>query len=103
MSSVNGIGNPQQPISSITPSAASQPIETPVSSQDVKGETPSSSSVQHSDQTTLSSSAAVVAQALKGSDVRLAKISSLQQAIGSGNYSVSSSAVAEKMIQSLLE
>jgi len=59
-------------------------------------------SIANVDQTSLSSSAALVAQALEGPDTRSAKIASLQQAIAAGTYSVSSSDVADKIIQSLL-
>ncbi len=44
-----------------------------------------------------------MSQALEISDVRSAKVAALQQAIASGSYKVSSSDVAEKMIDSLLE
>ena len=54
------------------------------------------------DQTSLSSTASVLATALSGSDVRLDKVAALQQAISSGTYNVSASDVADKMIQSLL-
>ena len=54
--------------------------------------------VEHADQTNFSSAA----QALDGSDIRSAKVSALQQAIAAGSYSVSSSDVADKIIQSLL-
>ena len=44
-----------------------------------------------------------MAQALEGSDTRSAKVASLQQAIAAGTYNVSSSDVADKIIQSLLD
>jgi negative regulator of flagellin synthesis FlgM len=55
------------------------------------------------DQAVLSTAAGLIATSLAGSDVRTAKVEALQQAIASGNYNVSSSDVADKMIQSLLE
>lgn len=55
------------------------------------------------DHTDLSAAAGLIATALAGSDTRTAKVEALQQAIASGNYNVSSSDVADKMIQSLLE
>jgi len=61
------------------------------------------SNVQHADQTTLSATAGLVAQALESSDTQSEKVASLQQAIAAGSYSVSSSDVADKIIQSLSE
>ncbi len=60
-------------------------------------------STEQIDQAKLSSMGGLVSQALGGSDVRMDKVTKLQQAIASGSYSVSSSDVAEKMIDSLLE
>jgi negative regulator of flagellin synthesis FlgM len=59
--------------------------------------------VERVDQTNLSSTGGLVAQALESSDTRSAKVASLQQAIAAGSYSVSSSDVADKIIQSLLD
>jgi flagellar biosynthesis anti-sigma factor FlgM len=39
---------------------------------------------------------------MEGPDIRSEKVASLQQAIAAGNYSVSSSDVADKIIESLL-
>ena len=60
-------------------------------------------SPEQTDQTTLSSMGGLVSQALGGSDVRMDKVAKLQQAIVSGSYSVSSSDVAGKMIDSLMD
>ena len=54
------------------------------------------------DETKLSSASSVIAQALGGSDVRTDKVEALQKAIADGSYSVSSSDVADKLIQTLL-
>jgi negative regulator of flagellin synthesis FlgM len=59
--------------------------------------------MDHADDANLSSAGGIVAQALEGSDVRTAKVMALQQAIANGSYNVSSSDVAEKMIQTLLD
>jgi negative regulator of flagellin synthesis FlgM len=62
-----------------------------------------SASSEQTDQARLSSMGGLVAQALGDSDVRMDKVTALQQAIASGSYSVSSSDVADKVIHSLLE
>jgi len=59
--------------------------------------------VEHADQTNLSSASGLVAHALESPDTRSVKVASLQQAIAAGSYSVSSSDVADKIIQSLLD
>ena len=102
MSYASGINSLQQTINSIPSSEAKQ--ATPVSSPDsVSKETEGSiANMAQVDQANLSLSGGFVAQALEGSDTRSAKVASLQQAIASGTYSVSSSDVADKIIQSML-
>jgi negative regulator of flagellin synthesis FlgM len=92
----SGVGIAQQAINSITPSEVKPAIRTSASDGTIAGQPITS------DQTNLSSTAGLVAQALEGSDTRSAKVASLQQAISAGNYNVSSSDVADKIIQSLL-
>lgn len=100
MSYTNGIGNLPQALSSITPTQpASQATESTEASQQRNAAAPA----KQADQTNLSSAGGVIAHALEGSDVRTDKVASLQKAIASGNYNVSSSDVAGKMIDSLLE
>jgi len=50
----------------------------------------------------LSAAGGLVASAAAQSDVRLAKVAQLQQAIASGNYKVAASDVADKLVSSLL-
>ncbi len=102
MSYASGINSLQQTINSI-PSSEAKPA-TPVSSVDSgsKETEGSIANVAQVDQTNLSFAGGLVAQALEGSDTRSAKVASLQQAIAAGNYSVSSSEVADKIIQSML-
>jgi negative regulator of flagellin synthesis FlgM len=102
MSYGSGINGLQQTINSIAPSEAKP--ATPVSAPDSvsKASEGSSANVAQVDQANLSSTGGLVAQALEGSDTRSAKVASLQQAIAAGTYSVSSSDVADKLIQSLL-
>jgi negative regulator of flagellin synthesis FlgM len=102
MSYASGINSLQQTINSITSSEAKP--ATPVSSPD-SASNPTEGSIANmaqADQANLSLAGGLVAQALEGSDTRSAKVASLQQAIATGNYSVSSSDVADKIIQSLL-
>jgi negative regulator of flagellin synthesis FlgM len=99
MSYSNDIGNLQQTLSSIA-STSTKPA------QDVASSAMNSTSTQTSvkeDQANLSTTGGLMAEALKGSDARSARVSMLQQAIASGSYGVSSSDVAEKMIDSLLQ
>jgi negative regulator of flagellin synthesis FlgM len=99
MSYSNDIGNLQQTLSSIA-STSTKPA------QDVASSATNSTSTQTSvkeDQANLSTTGGLMAEALKGSDARSARVSMLQQAIASGSYGVSSSDVAEKMIDSLLQ
>ena len=95
MSYASGIGSLQQAINSIS-SAETKPAATAITPD-------GDASVEHTDEANLSSAGGIVAQALEGSDVRTAKVAALQQAIADGSYNVSSSDVAEKMIQSLLD
>jgi|GEM_PF-3195357 len=97
MSYASGIGSLHQAIDSIAPSEAKPAVRTSASDGDVN-EKPIAP-----DQTNLSSTAGLVAQALESSDTRSAKVASLQQAIAAGTYNVPSSDVADKIIQSLLD
>jgi len=106
MSYTNGIGNLQQALSSVTPATnattqpASQVTESTGASQQRSA---TAASAKQTDQTSLSSASGIISHALEGSDVRSDKVAALQKAIASGSYNVSSSDVAGKMIDSLLE
>ncbi len=54
------------------------------------------------DHATLSSAGAEVSQASTGSDVRMQKVAAVQAALAAGTYSVPASAVAGKVIDSML-
>lgn len=82
--------------------AAAKPAQH-VSASTNQAQQASASPAVQADHTDLSATAGLIATALAGSDTRTAKVEALQQAIASGNYHVSSTDVADKMIQSLLE
>ena len=103
MSYANGINSLQHAISSITSSEARPAIQANSSDKVTNQTVEPIVNVEHADQTNLSSAAGLVAQALEGSDTRSERVTSLQQAIAAGNYSVSSSDVADKIIQTLLD
>jgi negative regulator of flagellin synthesis FlgM len=103
MSYTSGITNLQQTISQITPSEAKPATQANALGQETNQNVKQTANLERADQTNLSSAGGLVAQALEASDTRSAKVTSLQQAIASGTYSVSSSDVADKIIQSLLE
>ena len=98
MSYASGIGSLQPAVNSISLSESKPAAST--STPDGSG---SPASVDRTDEASLSSAGCIVVQALEGSDVSTIKVAALQQAIADGSYNVSSSDVAEKMIQSLLD
>jgi negative regulator of flagellin synthesis FlgM len=97
MSYASGVGNLQQAINPVTPSEAKPAVQASVINEQPVA------AVEHADQANLSSTGGLVAQALESPDVRTTKVASLQQAIAAGSYNVSSSDVADKIIQSLLD
>jgi negative regulator of flagellin synthesis FlgM len=103
MSFASGINNLQHAIDSVTTSEAKPVIPSNASANRASGSEASVTSAGRSDQASLSSTGGLVAQALESSDTRSAKVASLQQTIAAGNYNVSSSDVADKIIQSLLD
>jgi flagellar biosynthesis anti-sigma factor FlgM len=103
MSYTSGIASLQRTINSITPTEAKPTIQTGVPESAANQNQVPISAVAHADKTDLSSTAGLVAQAFKNSDVRATKVASLQEAIAAGAYSVSSSDVADKIMQSLLD
>lgn len=102
MSYANGVGALQQVLSSIAPATTQATEATNVPNQGGAA-VADASRTSHADQTHLSSAGGMIAQAMTGSDVRPEKVAALQQAIASGSYHASSSDVAGKMIDSLLE
>ncbi|MGB6132049.1 MAG: flagellar biosynthesis anti-sigma factor FlgM [Acidobacteriaceae bacterium] len=55
------------------------------------------------DVATLTSAGSVAAQSAPDSDVRMDKVTAVQQALAAGTYNVPASAVADKMIDQMLE
>jgi negative regulator of flagellin synthesis FlgM len=102
MSYVSGINGLQQTINSIASSEAKPATQVSAPDSVSKASGGSVANLEQVDQTSLSSTGGLVAQAMEGPDTRSAKVISLQQAIAAGSYSVSSSDVADKIIQSLL-
>ena len=78
------------------------PSTAPAKTQPAKQDGTSSTSGLAGDHATLSSAGAEVAQASTESDVRMEKVAAVQSALAAGNYSVPASAVAGKMIDSML-
>ena len=101
MSYTSGIGS-QQTGNAITPSGA-QPVVSDTSGIAADKHQALSANAVHDDEMTVSSTGGLVLQALEASDTRTAKVLSLQEAIAGGSYTVSSSDVANKIIQSLLK
>ena len=103
MSYTNGIGNLQQALNSMTPAATQPASQASESAGAPKPHQAASAHAGHADQANLSSTSGMIAHALEGSDVRIEKVAVLRQTIASGNYNVSSSDVAGKIVDSLLK
>lgn len=103
MSYANGVGALQQVLSSMTPATTTQATESTAVPNQGDTSVANAGRANQADRTNLSSAGGMISQALAGSDVRSDKVAALQQTIASGTYNVSSSDVAGKMIESLLE
>jgi negative regulator of flagellin synthesis FlgM len=102
MSYTSGIDS-QQTTNTITPSDTQPVVNVNVSAAVADKSEALSSTVAHADETALSSTGGLVFQSLGASDTRTEKVSTLQEAIAAGTYSVSSADVADKIMQSLLD
>ena len=102
MSYTNGIGDLKQALTSIAPATTTEAQQISAAKAKESNKTATSRESQP-DEARLSSTGGLIAQALEGSDVRTQKVEALQKAIAEGSYNVSSSDVAGKMIQSLLD
>jgi negative regulator of flagellin synthesis FlgM len=103
LSYTNGIGNSQNPFAAET-NATSGPAQTErTASVSLSNAAPPGATLSIAvDHAKVSGFGGALAQALTQSDVRMDKITPLQQAIAAGTYSVSASDVADKIISSLL-
>ena len=88
----NGIDNPGQilPTAGLTGTQASSPLPRP--QEQALGK----------DQANVSITGGQVAESATGSDVRFEKVASIQNALQAGTYNVPASAVAQKVIGSML-
>lgn len=102
MSYTNGVGS-MPPVSGTVAPAAAHAAESAKTSHRHGAAAAHTASTNQTDHMDLSSTGSIIAQALQGSDVRADKVATLQQAIASGNYHVSSSDVAGKMVDSLVK
>ncbi|GGA56154.1 hypothetical protein GCM10011507_04310 [Edaphobacter acidisoli] len=98
MSVTNGIGNLQQTTGTSATEAAAH-----VSGSAVKAKGTAETRSEQTDHAELSTAGSLISKALGGSDVRMGKVQALQQAIASGSYQVSSSDVADKLVDSMME
>jgi flagellar biosynthesis anti-sigma factor FlgM len=97
MNIASGIGSAAQALNVTSTSSANGTEQ--VRQANNNGQT----AIQQSDNTSLTSTAGVLAQAVNScDDVRADKVVVLQAAIASGTYNVPASAVADKLIQSML-
>jgi negative regulator of flagellin synthesis FlgM len=101
MSYSNGIGNLQYLLGTLAAPASTE-TKRPATTTGDGGVDASSTNARGADSTLLSSAAGLVSAATQIPDVRTALVASLQATIAAGTYSVSSSDVAGKMIQSML-
>ena len=102
MNSLNGIGS-SQPFSGIqdglAPANTGKLTRADADPTLAAGETSRSGGAET---TSLSATAAMLASAFAGSDVRMERVTQLQQSIGAGTYAVSASDVAGKMLSALM-
>jgi negative regulator of flagellin synthesis FlgM len=76
-----------------------QPNEAPAQTKSTPAVT---TNALNSDRATFSNAGSEVANALSDSDVRMDKVSGVQAALAAGSYNVPASAVASKLVDSML-
>jgi negative regulator of flagellin synthesis FlgM len=77
------------------------PTATPAAQQP-KSSTTTSGSGLGSDRATFSSAASEVSQSAGDSSVRMDKVASIQSALAAGTYTINSSAIASRLVDSML-
>jgi flagellar biosynthesis anti-sigma factor FlgM len=86
----------------IASSSVANPLPSEPASSPSRSPAGVSAGARSSDQATISSASGVLSTALTSSDVRTAKVASLQASINAGTYNVPASSVADKMLSSIL-
>jgi flagellar biosynthesis anti-sigma factor FlgM len=95
-----GIGNVPQPLNVQGPAATGAAGQAENLKQSNNNNVTSAAASTQSD--AVSVSAGLLTQDVGGTDVRAGRVAELQQAIAAGTYSVPASAVADKLIESML-
>ncbi len=106
MAGLDGISTLTQVLGSLSPNGSVNGTASLAETQGpalAKTGSGSSEASQAADTTSVSSVGGLIAAALTTPDVRLDKVAQLQTAIANGSYSVSSSDVASKIVDSLLK
>jgi negative regulator of flagellin synthesis FlgM len=103
MAAIDGIGTQATALGSLNGVSGINGTSAAAAASGAEKKPESVASAAVSDQATVSSTGGLVAAALSTSDVRQDKVASLQAAIASGSYNVSSSDVASKIVDSLLK
>jgi negative regulator of flagellin synthesis FlgM len=98
----SGIGDVPQPLNVQGPAATSGAGQAGNLRQSSGNDVTSVAASTQSDVAKVSVSAGLLAQDVGGTDVRAGRVAELQQAIAAGTYSVPASAVADKLIESML-
>ncbi len=101
MTGLEGINSLKTALSSLNVNEAAPAAATQVRTGYTRGAESTATPTPSADRASFSAGA-LAAQALDTSDVRLTKVAELRQAISNGTYNVPASAVAEKMVASLL-
>jgi negative regulator of flagellin synthesis FlgM len=78
------------------------PAPAPSTAPSPKSGATAGGSALNSDQATFSSAGSEVSQTAGGTEVRMDKVASIQAALEAGTYNVSASAVASKVVDSML-
>ena len=105
MSIISGIGNSPQASHLLAPVSTTGSVQATNVKQakDADGDDGAASvGASQSSDAKLSSTAGILLQSLSAPDARAGKVAALQQSIAAGTYNVPVSAVADKLIQSLL-